>query len=101
MILSLKVLLAIHIEIGVGIKINLGFSIKHMKKNHWNPLPEKWASMARKKGKKNAFWNLYFSINSWFFKYSIQFLIGKISFKYILLLLLLSCFSRVQLCVAP
>ena len=32
MILSLKVLLAIHIEIGVGIKINLGFSIKHMKK---------------------------------------------------------------------
>ena len=77
MILSLKVLL----EIGVGIKINLSFSIKHMKKNCWNPLPEKWASMARKKGKKNAFLNLYFNINSWFFNYSIQFLIGKISYQ--------------------
>ena len=58
MILLLKVLLAIHIEIGVGIKNNLSFSITH-EKNCWNPLAEKWASMVRKKKERKMLSGIY------------------------------------------
>lgn len=55
MILSLKVLLVIHTEIGVGIKINLGFSIKHMKTNCWNPLQKNGQVWFEKKRKEKCF----------------------------------------------